>query len=115
MGTTQSPGELDARLEAVGHAVRRELLFDLRRAVRAGENAVDVTAFCAAADVDSPALKLAHTHLPKLAELGFVTLGPEGDRVEPGPRFDELLPLLDFLAARRTESTGDQDGPGRPD
>jgi hypothetical protein len=95
---------LDTRLDAVGHAVRREVLFELRRGVR--EGAVGVSVASLSGTDDAPGLALSHRHLPKLAEYGFVVVA--GDAVEPGPRFDELTPLLEFLA-NEGGATGDTD------
>lgn len=89
---------LDARLEAVGHGDRRRVLFELRQAVRGGDERIRLDFFADVADSDAWRIALRHRHLPKLAEYGFVTVGSEGECIEPGPKFDDLLPLLDYLA-----------------
>ncbi|WP_243645299.1 hypothetical protein [Natrarchaeobius chitinivorans] len=40
-----------------------------------------------------------HVHLPKLADYGFIEWSHGTDRVERGPRFDEIEPTLELLAA----------------
>lgn len=97
MVQNDSLGGLDARLEAICHPVRRELLYELRGASQEGKRAVCLDVFYGDSEDDARKLALRHRHLPKLAEHGFVAVGSEGDRVEPGPRFDDLHPLLDHL------------------
>lgn len=98
MGNDTS-SSLDTRLEAVSHPVRREVLYELRRAAQAGDTAVCVHALHGDSASDSREVALMHRHLPKLAEHGFVCVCPEGEHVERGPQFDDLLPLLDHLAS----------------
>ena len=38
-----------------------------------------------------------HWHLPKLADAEFVDWDPATNTIEPGPRFDEIRPVLDRL------------------
>jgi predicted transcriptional regulator len=42
-------------------------------------------------------LALTHTHLPMLADGGYVDWDREAGRVRPGPRFDEVATVLDLL------------------
>jgi hypothetical protein len=37
------------------------------------------------------------THLPELAEDGYIEWDPETGEIAPGRRFDELIPLLESL------------------
>jgi hypothetical protein len=38
-----------------------------------------------------------HVHLPKLAEYGFIEWDRQSHKVEKGPNFDEIRPLLELL------------------
>jgi hypothetical protein len=51
-------------------------------------------------DID---LLLAHNHLPKLADAGFVDWDPETRTVSRGPAFAEIEPALRVLAANAGE------------
>jgi hypothetical protein len=44
-----------------------------------------------------------HTHLPKLAEYGFIEWDRERSEVERGPNFDEIRPLLELLDEHEDE------------
>ncbi|ELY68105.1 hypothetical protein [Natrinema versiforme] len=50
---------------------------------------------------DEALLRQRHVHLPELDDYGFVEWRPADDLVTTGPRFDELRPLLEFIAGRR--------------
>lgn len=52
------------------------------------------------ADVDEDLLRLYNVHLPKLAEYRFVEWNRDDCTVAPGPRFDELVPVLELLDDR---------------
>jgi hypothetical protein len=42
-----------------------------------------------------------HVHLPKLDAAEYVDWDRETDDVRPGPRFDEIRPLLEVLLENR--------------
>jgi hypothetical protein len=48
---------------------------------------------------DRIATRLHHVHLPKLADAGYVEWDRDSDTVRPGPRFDDVAPILRFLDA----------------
>lgn len=82
---------VDVQLAAVRNTARRELLFTLLR----GGRPTDRT------DTESNGLSIPmrHVHLPKLADMGYID--PDWEtRVATGPRFDEIEPLLRFLAEK---------------
>ena len=54
-------------------------------------------------DADEELLRIHYVHLPKLNDYGFVQWDRGAHVVTRGPRFDELRPLLEFLAGRRSE------------
>ncbi|WP_435552492.1 hypothetical protein [Natrinema sp. CGMCC1.2065] len=44
-----------------------------------------------------------HKHLPKLDEYGYINWLPSVNSIERGPRFDEIKPVLELLAAHQTK------------
>lgn len=44
-----------------------------------------------------------HCHLPKLTDKGFIEWSPGANRVERGPRFDDIRPALELLAAHHED------------
>jgi len=88
--------DVDAQLAAVGHAERRLVLYALRDAGEEGGSGVRIAGVCDGAD-DASEISLRHSHLPKLEELGLVTA--DAGHVERGPKFEALVPLLDYLEA----------------
>lgn len=87
--TTPTTDETFAQLTDVH---RRRLLVALLSAPR-----VDPAEVVADADGDA-ATRLAHVHLPKLDDAGFVDWDPDDDEVSRGPRFGAIRPLLELLA-----------------
>lgn len=50
---------------------------------------------------DKPAIRLYHIHLPKLAAAGFIEWDREANKVEKGPQFEEIRPLLELMEEHR--------------
>jgi len=48
-------------------------------------------------DLDTTELNLEHTHLPKLAEMGFIEWDRESGELSKGPHWDEIAPLLQLI------------------
>lgn len=46
---------------------------------------------------------LVHTHLPKLAEAGYIEWDRESGTIEKGPAFDEIEPLLELIEENAEE------------
>lgn len=53
-------------------------------------------------DTEHSRLELRHVHLPMLEENGFVGWDRERGTVERGPRFDEIVPLVEWFRERRS-------------
>ncbi|MHB9288576.1 hypothetical protein ACKVMT_16215 [Halobacteriales archaeon Cl-PHB] len=88
----------DEIFEAVAHPHRRRVLgalydTDDDRPLTVEDDIVD-----GHADPDLTYIQLNHSHLPKLADYGFVDWSPAHEEVTRGPAFERLVPLLEFLA-----------------
>ncbi|WP_265110420.1 helix-turn-helix domain-containing protein [Halosolutus halophilus] len=46
---------------------------------------------------DSPKIELHHTHLPALADAGFINWDSQTGTITRGPRFGEIEPLLTLI------------------
>ena len=107
----------DDMFEALAHVQRRRLLVDLleggpqrvpelSEATRelAGASEAFIRQYLSDHSdidgVDDDLLRLYYVHLPMLAEYGFVEWSTESRLATRGPRFDELLPVLELLAYR---------------
>lgn len=92
MSPTRNANPVDSHLDALRHGDRRELLVTLLRTGRPVERPVGGS--------DERAIAMGHVHLPKLAEGEYIA--PDWEtRVRPGPRFGELVPLLEAITYDR--------------
>jgi len=89
MPRNASPGSFDECLRALEHERRREVLATLldSEPLRPSVFAAD----------DRERLSLLHTHLPLLADMGYIDWDREAGCVGRGPRFDEVATLLGLL------------------
>lgn len=88
----------DRFFEALANGRRRQILFSLKD----GPPAISI---------DSPPdgtgerktvlVDQHHTHLPKLADYGFIRWEPETNTVEKGPQFEEIRPVLELFGEYR--------------
>ncbi|VTT86294.1 hypothetical protein DM2_2332 [Halorubrum sp. DM2] len=44
-----------------------------------------------------------HSHLPKLADLGFIEWDPDENEIRKGPRWDDIAPLLRLIEDHQDE------------
>ncbi|MFC6977247.1 ArsR family transcriptional regulator [Halomicroarcula sp. GCM10025709] len=49
------------------------------------------------ADPERLEVQLLHSHLPKLAEKGYIDWNPEAETIRRGPNFHDIAPLLQLL------------------
>ena len=84
-----SSGSFDDCLRALEHGRRREVLATLLDA-----EPLRPSAF---ADDERGRVSLTHTHLPVLADMGYIDWDREAGRVRRGPRFDDVATLLALL------------------
>ncbi|MFB6130136.1 MAG: transcriptional regulator [Salinigranum sp.] len=104
--TGQSPivgGDLDAAFTALAEELRRRLLVSLldRDRCRLASFVEDV----GASDSDAEDLRtvMYHVHLPKLEQHGYVRWDRDRGRIERGPAFGEVRPLLKWVRDSRRE------------
>nr|WP_049918681.1 hypothetical protein [Haloferax larsenii] len=90
---------LDEVFGALASVHRRRLLMDLRNGhIPHLQRATRVVADGGRTDSEQLEVALFHTHLPKLDDAGFVTWNRQTGTIEPGPRFDDVEPVLELLS-----------------
>lgn len=101
---TDSPGGLDASLDALSHPYRRRILTRLDRANPRDESSFSTDSVATEGEDEAlVAIDVHHRHLPKLEEAGFVDWDQEANVVRRGPRFDEIAPLIELMNKYRDE------------
>lgn len=109
-GTTPDADPLGRQLRVLSDPLRRRLLVALHESTTDGsEPLVDPDL------LEERALELHHTHLPRLADAGYVEWEISPLVVRRGPRFDEIAPLLDALDERSEELVGTWPSPASAD
>lgn len=95
---------LDRMFHVLSHPYRRRilLLVDERNPRAEDEFSVDDLA-TDDDDVQSLTTELYHSHLPKLAEAGYVEWDQEAMTVRRGPNFDQIGPLIRLMSDHRDE------------
>ncbi|WP_313694818.1 hypothetical protein [Halorarum halobium] len=98
---------LDELFHVLSHGTRRVILAEL---LERGENeAIRALPIVSSGEVsdDEVRLDLHHTHLPMLAQSGYVEWNGTDDRVSRGPAFDDFEPLLVLLDESAESLPGD--------
>jgi hypothetical protein len=92
----------DNTYTAVADESRRELLLELLE-----RNPRNDAAYLPRDETSTPSptesrtrLQMYHTHLPKLVEYGYVEWDKDDHELTKGPEFDDVRPLLEFIADR---------------
>lgn len=95
---------IDNLFDSLADAQRRHLLFTLLETEQLTE---DTTHLDTPPDdilrEEIDRIKRRHVHLPKLNDYGFVEWHPDRARIDRGPRFEEVRPVLEVLREQRTE------------
>lgn len=92
-------GEL---LEVLSHPHRRRILTRLNAHNPRNEDEFELDNL-ADDTLEDVTISLVHTHLPKLADAGFINWDRERHVVTRGPRFREIAPLIDLMVAHQDE------------
>lgn len=91
------PPELGAQFDVLADGTRRRLLHDLLSAGSETDGGV-VSPVVERADLTrEEAAVLYHCHLPMLESDGYVHWDRDADAIEPGPAFEEIVPLLECV------------------
>jgi len=100
-----TPPEIDI-YEALAHPYRRRLLLAMCRADDHGvayPNPLEFAPVVRGEPGKSRRIAMAHTHLPKLDDMGIVEWDREAEELATGPAWDELEPLLRWMDGNRDE------------
>lgn len=93
--------------EALANSYRRQLLLALFDANPQDDDAFDPLNFLAEEettdDLAITRLELTHSHLPKLAEMGFIEWDRDLGELSKGPEWKEIAPLLRLIHEHRDE------------
>lgn len=90
---------LDEYLEILADSHRRQILFGLRTGGPDDGLAEIPTDGGSTLVTDTrQQIDLHHNHLPKLANAELIRWDRTANEITPGPRFEEIEPLLDLLA-----------------
>lgn len=95
----------DAILEALSNPYRRQLLVALLHHNPQDDKDPDPLNVVTATDEEERMLRteIVHSHLPRLAELGFVDWDREENRIGTGPRWDDIAPVIRLVEDHRDE------------
>jgi hypothetical protein len=99
---------LDQLFEALSHPYRRRILTAI--ATRNPQHEDDFTPAEFAGDdekFEQCLTALHHNHLPRLDEAGFIEWDREAKTIRRGPRYDEIVPLVELLIAHEDELPAD--------
>lgn len=87
----------DEMVDALADVQRRKLLVALLEHNPQPDAPVVITDSDSEADAVERLVTMRHSHLPKLADYGFIEWNRETHEVMKGPKFDEIRPLLELL------------------
>lgn len=90
---------IDKTFSSLSNRHRRRVLFGLleRNPQTTAGLSVPVETYAEEEDLEMVKVQMHHCHLPKLEAAGFVTWDKETEQVTKGPKFDEIVPLLELL------------------
>ena len=94
-------GSIDTAFDALRSPSRRRILFALSEYGLREPEELTLHSFVSmeggGKEPDVSKILLYHTHLPKLADMGYVEWTPNSETIRRGPRFDEIEPLLGII------------------
>lgn len=92
--------------DVLRHPSRRRILLTVYRHDEPGAASFTPADFLPqAADRERFQSELRHTHLPKLADSGYIDWDRTQELIEPGPQFEELRPFLDLVEKFENQSS----------
>jgi hypothetical protein len=94
----------DNAFNALAHEQRRTLLLDLLESNPQDAGVESATGASTPTDAETQAqIAMYHSHLPKLEDYGYIKWDKHANEVVKGSRFEEIRPLLEFLASNGAE------------
>jgi hypothetical protein len=95
---------LDRMFDVLRHPYRRRILMLVSEHNPRDENEFSVDDLATEDDdLELLTTELYHTHLPKLADAGYIEWNEEDHTIRRGPNFDEIAPLLRLMTDHRDE------------
>ena len=102
---------LNELFEMLSHGVRRRTLIAIGRKNPRDEDELTSESLAdedaSDEELDVLTKELYHTHLPKLADAGFINWDPDDGVVTRGPRFEDIAPLLNLMSDHQDELPDD--------
>lgn len=105
---TRIQGQLDQVFEMLSHPYRRRMLTMIgERNPRGGDEFTMAELAEPDSDLSVFTQDLYHSHLPKLADAGYIDWDRENDVIRRGPRFAEVAPLISLMQKHPDELPAD--------
>lgn len=99
---------LDEAFDMLSHPVRRRILTDLARENPQDDDELSPDDFVTVDErLNEFLASLRHTHLPKLADSGFIEWDRESGTITRGPRYNQIAPLVELMIAHEDELPDD--------
>jgi hypothetical protein len=103
-----SEGPPDSRIfDALANPYRRQLLLAMYEANPQDDHDLDpfdlLKEGATGDDLEVTQINLNHTHLPKLADMGFIEWDRESGEISKGPEWEEIAPLLKLMYDHQDE------------
>lgn len=106
MTQTNHSVSLDTTFNVLGHSYRRCILLALSAHTPRTEDEFTAATLSAdnAGETERKRLNIAlfHSHLPKLADAGYIEWDSETGMIRRGPNFETVAPFLELLGERET-------------
>ena len=111
MPRTHDSASLDRMFDALRNPARRRIILAISE-----NNPRDITEFTQnkfapingdEADPEQLERRLHHSHLPNLAEKGYIDWNPEAQTIRRGSNFDDIAPLLKLMDDHADELPAD--------
>lgn len=100
-GRSPEEASVDAMFDALCDPIRRRVLLAISDHGPRDAEEFTADAFASAEmgemEPDILRIRLFHSHLPRLAEAGYVEWDPADGTIRRGPAFADIVPLLDVL------------------
>lgn len=99
--------KLDRLFDVLGHSHRRRILTALVEADPGDDVELGLANLGGDEDPEEVRIALHHVHLPRLEDLGSIEWDRRAGTIRPGPRYDEVAPVVELLIDHRDELPAD--------